>query len=97
MYAIAVLRYRKSLEEVLPHVDNHRAYVRLLKERGVVLVSGIQEPRYGGIMLLRVPDEDFQASLDRVRDDDPYVHAGVVQYELLPWNPLFGREDLDRL
>jgi uncharacterized protein YciI len=69
MYAIAILRYRKSLDEVLPHVDSHRAYVRDQKERGLVLVSGIQEPRYGGILLLRVPDHDSQVALDRFRDD----------------------------
>lgn len=26
MYALAILRYRKPLEEVLQHVDAHRAY-----------------------------------------------------------------------
>ena len=28
MYAIAILRYRKPLEDVLKHVDSHRAYLR---------------------------------------------------------------------
>ena len=34
MYAIALLRYRRPLEEVLTVTDAHRAYLLGLKERG---------------------------------------------------------------
>jgi uncharacterized protein YciI len=97
MYAIAILRYRKPLEEVLLVVDAHRAYLRGLQERGILLVSGPLDPRNGGALLLRVPDEETLAALDRVRDEDPYTRAGVAQYELLPWLPFIGKEELDRL
>ena len=96
-YALAIIRYRKPLEEVLPVLEEHRAYLRALKEEGVLLVSGPMVPRNGGALLLRFPDADTLAALDRVRDGDPYVKAGVAQYELLPWEPGIGREDLDRL
>ena len=97
MYAIAVVRYRRALEDVLPHVDGHRAYLRDLKSRGVLLASGPQEPRTGGILLFRVPDENAPATLDRIRDGDPFTRAGVAQYELLQWVPNIGKEELDRL
>lgn len=96
MYAIAIIRYRKSLEEVLAHVDAHRAYLRDLKEKGVLVASGPLEPRYGGALLLRLPDAGGDAALLRVRDQDPFTKAGVVQYELLPWLPNIGKEDLDK-
>ena len=41
------------------------------------------------VLLLRVPDDDVAKHLDRVRDDDPFVRAGLAQYE--------GKEDLGRL
>lgn len=94
-YAIAILRYRRPLEEVLPHVEAHRAYLRGLRERGTVLASGPFVPRSGGALLLRVPADDIHGALDRIRDGDPFTHAGVVQYELLPWDPNIGREALD--
>lgn len=94
MYAIAIIRYRKPLEQVLQHVDAHRAYLGDLKAKGIVVASGPLEPRTGGAILLRVPDAD--ASLLAVRDGDPFVKAGVAQYELLPWIPGIGKEDLDR-
>ena len=94
-YAIAILRYRRPLEEVMPHVEAHRAYLRGLLERGTLLASGPFVPRSGGALLLRVPSEDVHAALDRIRDEDPFTRAGVAQYELLPWDPVIGREALD--
>lgn len=97
MYAIVILRYRQPLEEVLKVQDTHRAYLRQLKADGVLLAAGPQEPRFGGMFLLRVPDDTAQAALDAVRDNDPFYQAGVAQYELIRWNVVIGKEDLDTL
>ena len=96
MYAIAIIRYRRPLEEVLVHQDAHRAYLRGLKDKGLLVASGPCTPRYGGILLLRVGDDDFKA-LDAVRDGDPFIQHAVAQYELLGWNPVIGKDELDRL
>jgi uncharacterized protein YciI len=98
MYAIAILRYRRPLDEILPYTDAHRAHLRVLKEQGILLAGGPLDPRFGGALLLRVSDGEGASALDaldRVRDSDPYVLAGVVQYEILPWAPVIGKEDLD--
>ena len=97
MYALAILRYRRPLEEVLTVLEEHRAYLRGLREQGLLLASGPFDPRSGGALLLRVPDGDVHATLDRVRDGDPFTLRGIAQYELLPWAPALGREALDRL
>jgi uncharacterized protein YciI len=97
MYAIALIRYRKPLEDVVAATDDHRAYVRGLQEQGIVLASGPFEPRTGGAMLLRLPDEDPLPALDPIRDEDPFTRLGIAQYELLQWNPVIGKEGLDGL
>jgi uncharacterized protein YciI len=97
MYALAILRYRKPLEEVVQHLDAHRAYLGSLKAKGLLLVSGPLDPRTGGALLLRVPDDAVDATLDAVRDGDPFFKAGVAQYELLPWAPVLGMDALDKL
>ncbi len=97
MYAIAIIRYRKPIEDVQQHTDAHRAYLQSLKQQGLLLASGPLVPRNGGALLLRVADNEAQAMLDRIRDNDPYVRAGVAQYELWPWNVGIGAEDLDRM
>ena len=97
MYAVAIVRYRRPLDEVLKVVDAHRSYLRELKEKGWLLASGPLDPRNGGALLLRVPEEKAAAHLDAVRDADPFVRSGMAQYEIWPWLPNIGREDLDRL
>lgn len=97
MYAIAILRYRRPIEEVAKVTDEHRAYLRELKQKGLLIASGPLDPRNGGALLLRVPDGDVHGALDRIRDNDPYWKKGMAQYELLAWNPGIGLEDLDRI
>jgi uncharacterized protein YciI len=98
VYAIALIRYRKQLDDVLKVIDEHRAYLKDLKAKGTLLASGPLEPRYGGALLLRIPDGgDADAALNAVRDGDPFVKRGIAQYELLPWMANIGKEDLDRL
>ena len=96
MYVLALIRYRKPLEEVQKHQDAHRAYAASLLQQGIIVASGPLEPRFGGAVLLRLPDATTGAELDAIRDQDPYVKGGVAQWEFLPWNPVNGRENLDR-
>ena len=97
MYAIALVRYRRPFEEIAPKVEEHRAYLRELKAAGLLLVSGPMDPRSGGMLLLRVPDENAAVALDSIREGDPFTKLNLAQYELIPWVPVIGKEDLDRL
>jgi uncharacterized protein YciI len=97
LYALAIIRYRRPVEEVLRHHAAHREYLLGLKKNGLRVCSGPLEPRFGGALLLRVPDDQAPGILDAIRDGDPYTQAGVGQYELLRWNVVTGREDLDRV
>jgi uncharacterized protein YciI len=54
MYAIAIIRYRRPIEEVVAVQDAHRSYMGELKAAGTLVASGPLVPRYGGALLLRV-------------------------------------------
>lgn len=97
MYALAIIRYRKPLEVVLQVVEAHRAYLRGLQEKRILIASGPVEPRFGGVALFRLPDGAPDEEFLRLRDEDPYVKGGCAQWELLAWAPNIGKEDLDRL
>ena len=97
MYALALIRYRRPIEEVVVHQEAHRAFQRKLKEDGKLVAAGPHDPRFGGMMLLRVSDDQPQKALDAIRDADPYYQAGVVQYELLVWNVVIGKDSLDTI
>ena len=96
MYVIAIVRYRKVVEEVQKHQDAHRAWATGLREQGVIVASGPIEPRFAGAILLRFPDGTPDTAILALRDSDPYVKGGVAQWELLPWNVVNGKENLDR-
>lgn len=93
MYAIAILRYRRPLEEILPFVEPHRAYLRTLKDQGILIASGPFVPRTGGALLLKIPSADL-ALLDRIREEDPFTKQGLAQYEIWPWDVNLGNEIL---
>lgn len=97
MYALALVRYLRPLEEVLAHIDAHRAYLRELEAAGLLLASGPFEPRVGGALLLRVADGSPADALAQVRDGDPFTALGLASYELLQWKPVIGLERLDAL
>jgi uncharacterized protein YciI len=97
MYAVVIVRYRQPVEEVVKMQEPHRAYLRQLKVDGLLIAAGPQDPRFGGMFLVRVPDDNPRAALDAIRDNDPYYTSGVAQYELIPWNVTIGKDDLDRL
>lgn len=97
MFALAIVRYRRPLEEVTKTTEEHRAYLRESKKQGILIAAGPMDPWTGGALLLRVPDNDVAGALDRVRDGDPFTKKGLAQYELIPWKPMIGKDDLDRL
>ncbi len=97
MYGIAIIRYRKPLEEVQQALEEHRAYLRMLKQAGILVVSGALDPRCGGAAVFRLPDEGADAALAALRDGDPYVKRGLAQWEIWNWVPVIGKEDLDRV
>jgi uncharacterized protein YciI len=96
-YAIAILRYRRPLDEVVANTDDHRAYLRTLHSNGTLLASGPFDPRSGGFLLLRVPEEGKEAALDAVRDGDPFWQRGIAQYELQHWNPVIGLAGIEAI
>ena len=96
MYAIVLIRYRRPIEEVIAATPEHRQYLTGLRDAGILLASGPFDPRTGGALILRLPDDE-PGSLDRVRDGDPFWQRGIANYELLRWAPAIGLEALDRL
>lgn len=96
MYALIILRYRRPLDEIAARTEAHRSYLKFLQAEGILLASGPFDPRVGGALLVRLPDDD-PAALDRIRDGDPFFQEGLANYELLLWKPVIGTELLDRL
>ena len=97
MYLLGLIRYLRPLDEILPHLEAHRAHLREAEAAGILLAAGPFDPRDGGAVVLRVPDEGGLAMAERLRDADPYTLRGLASYEFRQWNPAIGRNRLDAL
>jgi uncharacterized protein YciI len=97
MYAMIIVRYRRPLAEIEAVTDAHRAYLRQLQEQGVLVASGPLEPRFGGMWLVRVQDENPLPELDAIMAGDPFHQHGLANYELLPWKVMQGKEGFDKI
>lgn len=63
----------------------------------MLVASGPTHPRHGGMLIPRVPDDDADASLDRIRNGDPCYQRGLAEYELIPWAPTIAKDELERM
>jgi len=97
MYGLVLIRYRRPLDEVVAATEGHRAYLRELQSRRVLIAAGPFDPRTGGALLVRLPDQNAGAALDAIRDGDPFFRDGIANYELIAWKPVLGVEGLDTL
>jgi uncharacterized protein YciI len=91
MLYLILLRYPVPLDEVEPHLDAHRGWLRQHYEAGHFLLSGPQQPRVGGAILARGPDRE---TVFAWLQDDPFRRAGVAEYELVAWAPTLRHADV---
>ena len=73
---MALVRYRQPIEEILKVQEAHRAYQRQLKADGILLAAGPWDPRFGGMFLVRVPDDNPRAALDQHPRQRSFLHRG---------------------
>ena len=77
---IALTAYTAPLPPDYPDLPAHWAYVEDCYRRGELVASGPQEPRVGGVLVIRGMD---RARAQAVMDGDPLVVSGRVRYELV--------------
>lgn len=77
-------RYLKPLAEVDRVLPEHRRFQDAMYERGIFIVSGRFEPRTGGVTLARA---ETRAAIESLLRDDPFVRAGITEYEIVEFAP----------
>jgi uncharacterized protein YciI len=65
-------------------LDAHRAYMEELYERDELLMGGPLLDNAGGLIILRVPDQQVA---EHIMAHDPAVRAGIVKGSVHPWLP----------
>lgn len=77
---IFLVTYKKPLEEVEKHLAAHRAFLDEHYAQGMLLCSGPQNPRTGGVILCRTAD---RATAEALTHEDPFYVNGIADYTII--------------
>jgi len=81
---LLISRYLKPLDEVDRFLVEHRAFLDRHYDSGLLIVSGSQDPRTGGVI---VTADAPRAAIDRLLAEDPFVREGISSYEIIEFTP----------
>lgn len=81
---IAILTYKKPLEEVDRFLQAHRDYLAKHYAAGDFIASGPQNPRIGGVIMLKAAD---RAEVDAIIACDPFYINAIADYQIVEFTP----------
>lgn len=82
---VVEVTYIVPIEEIDARLAAHRAFLQTGYDQGLLLMSGPQQPRTGGIIVARA---ESLAALQAFFANDPYQQAGVAAYRWLEFEPV---------
>ena len=71
-----------------PILDEHWAYLNLLVEQGVLILSGVAPKLFGMIMIKAKNEQEAR----QVMENDPMIKHGVFKAEFFPFNVVLMSE-----
>lgn len=87
---IAIVKYKKPLEEVDRFLQAHRDYLAKRYAAGDLITSGPQNPRAGGVIMIK-PME--RAAVDEIVANDPFYINGIADYQIVEFTPTLFCDD----
>lgn len=81
---IAILKYKKSLEEVDRFLQAHRDYLAEHYAAGNFISSGPQTPRVGGVIMIKAEN---RIAVDAIIAQDPFNINGIADYQIIEFTP----------
>ncbi len=89
---IAILTYIKPLEEVDRFLQAHRDYLAEHYSAGDFIASGPQNPRVGGVIMIKASDRD---AVNSIISEDPFYINSIADYQIVEFTPtMFCDENL---
>ncbi len=85
LHFIIEITYTAALPEIERALPAHRAFLQAGYDRGLLLMSGPQTPRTGGVLVARAAS---RAELEAFLHDDPYQTGGLAGYRLIEFTPV---------
>ncbi len=82
---IIEITYTVALDRLQETLPAHRAFLRDGYERGLLLCSGPQSPRLGGIVVARA---ETRALIDAFFANDPYALESCATHRIIEFEPV---------
>lgn len=82
---IIEITYKVSFEELQEILPAHRAFLDEGYSEGLLLMSGPQNPKTGGIVVARANDEK---EIKEYFSNDPYHTKGVAEHRFIEFTPV---------
>lgn len=87
---IAILTYKKPLEEVDRHLQAHREYLAEHYSAGDLITSGPRIPREGGVIMIK---SDSREKVDSLLAQDPFHINDIADYQIVEFTPTMFCDD----
>lgn len=87
---IAILTYKKPLEEVDRFLQEHRNFLAVNYAAGNLITSGPRVPRIGGVIVLKTGDRH---TADSILANDPFNINGIADYQIVEFTPTMFCDD----
>ena len=81
---IAILTYKKPLEDVDRFLQAHRDYLAEHYAAGDFIASGPQTPRVGGVILMKA---ESRAEINSIIAQDPFNINEIADYQIVEFTP----------
>ena len=88
---IAILTYKKPLEEVDCFLRAHREYLAKHYAAGDFIASGPQTPRVGGVIMIKAND---RTAVEAIIAQDPFNINGIADYQIEEFTPTMFCDDI---
>ena len=87
---IAILTYKKPIEEVDRFLQAHSDYLAEHYAAGDFIASGPQTPRIGGVIMIKA---DNREAVDSIIVQDPFNINGIADYQIVEFTPTMFLND----
>ncbi len=81
---IVIVNYKKPMSVVEQYLAAHREFLDRHFATGVIITSGPQVPRTGGIYMLRTTDRE---AAERLVAQDPFYVQEIADYKIIEFTP----------
>lgn len=91
---VVTLTYEKPFSEVEKYLIEHREFLKQGYSMNLLLASGPQNPRTGGVILARGNDK---AKIVEFLEKDPFKVNGIASYNVIEFHPVLFADKMEEL